>query len=400
MNSNNVTNLINKADCSGCGACVCVCPTKCLLMKSDREGFCYPYTDDKGCINCGKCLSVCPVKSKPETGDYKRRVFVVQHKDAGIRRESTSGGAFTAVAEYIIKSGGVVFGAGMDENFRVCHMAAYDIEQLALFRNSKYSQSDLGDTFLKVESYLTEGKKVLFSGTPCQVAGLKKFLPDAGENLITADVVCRGIPSPLVFKKYIDYQKRRFGEFDKVLFRDKYSGYTHTVMSLYRDDVCLYHNGLEYDPMLKLFYRGLISRPICSNCRFKGIERCSDFTLWDCFSAAEINRDFDDNRGPTFVMLHSEKAEMIFEKIQDNIRACEGETERVCSGAAEMLKSVPHNPERREFFRDIETMSPNELFDKWTPVTFGVRLNKLLRNILAKLGLYYTAKNLAARLKK
>lgn len=147
MNSNNVTNLINKADCSGCGACVCVCPTKRLLMKSDREGFCYPYTDDKGCINCGKCLSVCSVKSKPKTNNYNRRVFVVQHKDDRIRRESTSGGAFTAVAEYIIKSGGVVFGAGMDENFRVCHMAAYDIEQLALFRNSKYSQSDLGDTF-------------------------------------------------------------------------------------------------------------------------------------------------------------------------------------------------------------------------------------------------------------
>ena len=400
MSGNNVINSVNKTDCSGCGACACTCPMHCLTMKSDSEGFYYPYIDNKNCISCGKCLSVCSVKSKPKTNNYNRRVFVVQHKDDRIRRESTSGGAFTAIAEYIVKNGGIVFGAGMDENFRVRHMPAYDIEQLALFRNSKYSQSYLGDTFLKIKNYLLDGKKVLFSGTPCQVAGLKKFLPFADENLVTADVVCRGIPSPLVFEKYIDYQKRRFGEFDKVLFRDKYSGYTHTAMSLYRDNVCLYHNGLEYDPMLKLFYRGMICRPVCSNCRFKEIKRHSDFTLWDCFSAAEINSDFDDNKGTTFVMLHSEKAEMIFEKIQENIRSSECETEKVCGGTAEMLKSIPHNPERREFFRDVDSMSPEELFNKWTPVTLKVRLNKLLRNISAKLGLYYAAKNLAARLKK
>lgn len=400
MSSNNVINSVNKTDCSGCGACTCVCPAKCLSMKSDSEGFYYPYMDNENCINCGKCLSVCSVKSKPKTTDCSRRVFVVQHKDNRIRRESTSGGAFTAIAEYIIKNGGIVFGAGMDENFRVCHMPAYDIEQLALFRNSKYSQSDLGDTFLKIKNYLNEGKKILFSGTPCQVAGLKKFLPDSDENLITVDVVCRGIPSPLIFEKYIEYQKKRFGEFDKVLFRDKYSGYTHTAMSLYRDNVCLYHNGLEYDPMLKLFYRGMICRPVCSNCRFKEMKRCSDFTLWDCFSAAEINKAFDDNGGTTFVMLHSGKAEMIFEKIQGNIRFCEGKTESVCRSTEEMFKSISHNPERQNFFRDASSMLPEELFNKWAPITLKVRLNKLLRNILAKLGLYYIVKSLAERLKK
>lgn len=400
MSSNNVVNLINKTDCSGCGACVCACSTECLSMKSDNEGFLYPHMDDKNCINCGKCLSVCPIKSKPKTTDYTGRVFIVQHKNDRIRRESTSGGAFTAIAEHIIENGGIVFGAGMGKNFRVCHMAAYTVEQLALFRNSKYSQSDLGDTFIKIKNYLLEGKKILFSGTPCQVAGLKKFLPDAGENLITIDVVCRGIPSPLVFEKYIDYQKKKIGEFNKVLFRDKYSGYTHTAMSLYRDNVCLYHNGLEYDPMLKLFYQGMSCRPVCSNCLFKGMERCSDFTLWDCFSAEEINSVFDDNKGTTFVMLHSENAEMIFEKIQDNIRACEGETERVCNSTAEMFKSISHNPAREEFFRDVNSMLPEQLFNKWTPITLKVRLNKLLRNILAKLGLYYIVKNLAAKLKK
>ncbi len=394
MGSNNVTDLINKTDCSGCGACTCACPAKCLSMKGDSEGFYYPYADDKACINCGKCLSVCPVKSKPKMIDFGKRVFIVQHKDDRIRRESTSGGAFTAIAEYIIKAGGIVFGAGMDGNFRVRHMPAYDTEQLALFRNSKYSQSDLGDTFLKIKDCLMEGRKVLFSGTPCQVAGLKKFLPDGGENLVTVDVVCRGVPSPLVFEKYIDYQKKKLGEFDKVLFRDKYTGYTHTAMSLYRDNVCLYHNGLEYDPMLKLFYQGMSCRPACSSCHFKGSQRCSDFTLWDCFSAAEIDSGFDDNKGTTFVMLHSEKAEMIFEKIRDNIRASEGEAETVCSSTVEMFKSSPQNPKRQEFFEDVNSMSAEELFNKWTPITLKVRLNKLLRNILARLGMYYTVKKI------
>ncbi len=400
MSGDNVINLINKNDCSGCGACVCVCPKKCLLLKRDSEGFLYPHIENKGCVNCKRCLSVCPAESKPKTGGYIRRVFIAQHKDESVRRESTSGGAFTAIAEYIIKNGGIVFGAGMDKNFRVCHMPAYDIKQLSLFRNSKYSQSDLGDTFIKIKNYLDNGKKVLFSGTPCQVAGLKNFLPCDNENLVTVDVVCRGIPSPLVFEKYIEYQKSKLGEFDKVLFRDKYSGYTHTAMSLYRDNVCLYHNGLEYDPMLKLFYQAMICRPVCSNCRFKEIKRCSDFTLWDCFSAAKINRDFDDNKGTTFVMLHSKKAEMIFEKIQDNIRACECETEKICSFSTEMFKSVPTNPERQKFFKDVNLMQPEELFNKWAPVTLKVRLNKFLRNTLAKLGLYYIAKNLASKLKR
>lgn len=400
MSSSNVTDLIKKNDCSGCGACVCVCPAKCLFMKSDSEGFYYPHIDDKTCIRCGKCLSVCPVRSEPKTGDYSRRVFLVQHKDDRIRRESTSGGAFTAIAEYVLQNGGVVFGAGMDENFRVCHMPAYNTEQLALFRNSKYAQSDLGDTFLKIQQYLLQGKKVLFSGTPCQVAGLMNFLPDAGEDLITVDVVCRGIPSPLVFEKYIDYQKKKFGKFDKVLFRDKYAGYTHTAMSLYRDKVCLYHNGLEYDPMLRLFYKDMICRPVCSACRFKKIKRCSDFTLWDCFSVAEINRDFDDNKGTTFVMLQSEKAERIFEKIQDTIRFCEGNTESACTNTTEMLQSISHDPKRQAFFRDVDSMPPEELFRKWTPITLKVRTNKFLRNMLAKLGLYYTVKKFVAKLKK
>ena len=165
-------------------------------------------------------------------------------------------------------------------------------------------------------------------------------------------------------------------------------------MSLYRDNVCLYHNGLEYDPMLKLFYQGMSCRPACSSCHFKGGQRCSDFTLWDCFSAAEIDSGFDDNKGTTFVMLHSEKAEMIFEKIRDNIRASEGEAETVCSSAVEMFKSSPQNPKRQEFFEDVNSMSAEELFNKWTPITLKVRLNKLLRNILARLGMYYTVKKI------
>ena len=144
----------------------------------------------------------------------------------------------------------------------------------------------------------------------------------------------------------------------------------------------------------------MICRPVFSACRFKKIKRCSDFTLWDCFSVAEINRDFDDNKGTTFVMLQSEKAERIFEKIQNTIRFCEGNTESACTNTTEMLQSISHDPKRQAFFRDVDSMPPEELFRKWTPITLKVRTNKFLRNMLAKLGLYYTAKKFVAKLKK
>lgn len=394
-----VNDTVQKNQCSGCGVCALLCPAHCITMQRDSEGFLYPAVDAQQCIDCGLCTKRCPIHTKIDTGDFDRRVFLVQHRDDRIRRESTSGGAFTAIAETVIDSGGVVFGAAMCEGFRVCHIPVFDKEGLSRFRNSKYAQSDLGDSFASVKQYLEEDRTVLFSGTPCQVAGLKSYLGDNPEKLITVDVVCRGVPSPLVFEKYIDYQNKKLGKFDNVVFRDKYAGYTHTTMSFYNCGQCLYHNGLEYDPMLKLFYKGLISRPSCADCRFKGVERPSDFTLWDCFSASDTAKEFDDNKGTTNVMLHSEKAEALFGAMRERIRSREGDAQKICRSSAEMSNSASAHPDRNRFFSDMENMDAESLFRKWTPVTLKVRAEKLIRNVLAKTGLYYKVKKAAAKFK-
>jgi len=368
-------------------------------MTCDDEGFLYPVIDEDKCVNCNKCRDVCPVDKPKDTGNYKRRVFIVQHKDEKVRRESTSGGAFTAIAEYFIENNGVVFGAAYDENFKVVHKWVDNREDLKLFRNSKYSQSDITESYSELKRFLDEGRLVLFSGTPCQVAGVKSVFKDY-ENLVTADVVCHGIPSPLVFEKYIAFQRSQYSIFDKVYFRDKYSGYTHSTMSLYNGDKCLYHNGVEYDAMLRLFFAEMISRPVCSDCHFKDRERVSDFTLWDCFFPQNINAEFDDNKGTTHMLIHSARGYEIFESIKDKVRYAEGDCEEICNNSYEMTDSHSQNPQREMFFKDMKILTNEELFNKYAPVTFGVKTEKFLRNVFAKLGIYYAMKKVYYKLKR
>ncbi len=391
--------IIDKKDCSGCSACAFVCPFNCISMTPDDEGFSYPVIDENICVNCNKCKDICPVFKEEDIGDFERKVFIVQHKDEKIRRESTSGGAFTAIAEYVIENGGVVFGASYDESFKVVHTSAVTKDELSKFRNSKYAQSDILASYNELKGFLEEGRLVLYSGTPCQIAGIKRVFGDY-ENLVTQDVVCHGIPSPLVFEKYIAFQRSRYSIFDKVYFRDKYSGYTHSTMSLYNNGKCLYHNGIEYDPMLKLFFMEMISRPVCSDCHFKTSERVSDFTLWDCFFPQKINPDFDDNKGTTHMLIHSKKGYEIFESIKDKIRFSEGNAKEICENSYEMNNSHKPNEKRETFFKDIKLLTAEELFNKYTPVTFLVKVEKVLRNIFAKLGIYYFMKNVYYKLKR
>ncbi|MDR0914915.1 MAG: Coenzyme F420 hydrogenase/dehydrogenase, beta subunit C-terminal domain [Oscillospiraceae bacterium] len=393
-----VTN--KKEDCSGCGACTHICPKKCIAMREDAEGFLYPFIDKSACINCRLCNNVCPVLSPLPQKRKTAKTYIVQNKDEQVRRESTSGGAFSAIAEHIIGLGGKVWGVCLDENFTAKHTYAENSAQLAAFRGSKYSQSELGNTFLEVKNALLADQWALFSGTPCQVEGLLRYLGGDKEKLITVDVVCHGAPSPRVFKKYVEYQRQKTGEFDKLLFRDKYSGYTHTTMSLYKDGKCLYHNGLEYDPMLKLYFKTLISRPSCGKCMFKKINRASDFTLWDCYDVEKMDKSFDDNKGTSNVMLHTQKAEAIFEEIKKNFKYAPTNAMQVCTQSVEMTQShLPHK-KRHQFFCDLNKMEAKDLFKKWCPVTIGVLFNKKMRELLAYTGLYARVRQLAWKIKK
>lgn len=197
-----------KKECCGCNACAQRCPKSCITMREDSEGFLYPEVDKEICIDCGICEKVCPVmyqgnKRKPLA------VYAVKHKNNEIRLSSSSGGVFTALAESVIDEGGVVFGAKFDDNWCVVHSYSETKEGLAAFRGSKYLQSRIGDSFKKVECFLKANRKVLFSGTPCQIAGLKRFLRKEYDNLLTVDFVCHGVPSPGVWREYLNEETAR-----------------------------------------------------------------------------------------------------------------------------------------------------------------------------------------------
>ena len=200
--------IVDKSQCCGCTACVSVCPKQCIAMQEDEEGFLYPVVDTSLCIDCNLCQKVCP-ELHPMNTRTPLHVYAAKHKDEQIRLASSSGGIFTLLAEKVIDEGGVVFGARFNASWEVVHDYTETKEGLTAFRGSKYVQSWLGNCFSKVRSFLSEGRKVMFTGTPCQVAGLKQYLRKEYDNLLTVDVVCHGVPSPKVWRMYLDEVARK-----------------------------------------------------------------------------------------------------------------------------------------------------------------------------------------------
>jgi len=230
-----------KQNCTGCYACYNICPKSCLAMNSDNEGFWYPKVDNKNCIQCKKCIKVCPIINK--TTVYNEPFsYACYNKDNNIRFESSSGGIFTLVAEEIIKNGGVVFGAGFDGDFNVKHSYVETIEELHRFRGSKYVQSSIGDAYKQSGSFLKQGRLVLFSGTPCQIGGLKSYLGTEYSNLFCIDIVCHGVPSPKVWKKYVSFRVNISGTpIQNITFRLKNKGkrQINRYMKLYINETSL-----------------------------------------------------------------------------------------------------------------------------------------------------------------
>ena len=358
-------------------------------MLPNHEGFLHPTVNAEKCIECGACEKACPGLAPAQNITTEPEAFVVQHQDDGIRYQSTSGGGFTAIAEEIIRRGGVVFGAVMTDGLTVKHDYVTDVAGLARFRNSKYVQSEIGDCYQQAKSFLKENKWVCFSGTPCQINGLYKFLGRDYDNLITVDVVCKSVPSPLVFKKYVEYKKQKEGNITDVVFRDKKRGFLYCTMAHYlsREDrkaaKDIYRRGSESDEWLRMFLSGKISRHSCMVCPYQTAHRVGDFTLGDIWETGNLS--FDDNKGSTLLHVWTPKGKRFLECINDNIKIVSYPIEK--SRGVERTNTIKAYPQRAQLFKDANSLTAGAFFMKYAPNTMKIRLKQSGRYLLWRLGL-------------
>lgn len=392
----------NKKDCCGCSACYSICPKNCIEMKADEEGFLYPNINKDLCVNCRLCENVCPIINKVEEKVFEQEGYLVQNKDEKIRKESTSGGAFSAIAKYVLDRKGVVFGVQYDENLNVVHSYVENEIDLKLYRNSKYVQSKIGETFKQAKKFLDEDRWVCFSGTACQIEGLKKYLRKDYNKLITVDVVCRAVPSPLLWKKYIEYQKNKYdNDIKNILFRDKsFYGYNHSQISIQLSNgEKVYHNGLESDPMLRAMFLNICHRPSCyDSCVFKKQYRISDFTIWDCFVTNKFTKNLDD-KGTTRVLIHTKKGIKIFNDIKKQVNYERIDINFLTKDVKELNTSVEMNYKRIDFVRDLQILNGDELFNKYFRETLKIKIERTIRRLSAKLGIYSFIRSIYNKLK-
>ena len=319
--------ILDKSQCCGCTACVSICPKQCITMREDEEGFLYPVVDSSHCIDCNLCKKVCP-ELYPKEMREPLHVYAAKHKNEQVRLASSSGGIFTLLAEKIIDEGGVVFGVRFNNNWDVVHDYTETMEGLAVFRGSKYVQSYMGDCYLKAKSFLEQGRKVMFTGTPCQIAGLKNFLRKDYDNLLTVDVVCHGVPSPKVWQVYLDEIARKGGknsvlshpivektEINHIDFRSKSIGWKKFSFALTlskatadgEKNTVLLSSIFTENPYMNAFLSNLSLRPSCYDCPAKSGKSGSDITIADFWGIEDVLPEFDDDKGISLVLSYSEK---------------------------------------------------------------------------------------------
>lgn len=347
-------NIQHKTDCCGCHACATVCAKHCITMLTDEEGFLYPVVDKDACTDCGLCERVCPVINQSDPRK-PLKVYAAKNKNEEIRRQSSSGGIFTLLAEKVIGEGGVVFGARFDDEWNVVHSWADTIEGVAAFRGSKYVQSTIGNAYREVKDFLKQGRKVLFSGTPCQIAGLKKFLRKDYDNLLTVDVVCHGVPSPGVWRRYLDELRAELraergvgkntvpSSIDElpvitgISFRDKTNGWkkygfrlcyaaSEAVSNSVPDSAIKEEKQLLQPFRDNLFMQGFLAnlylRPSCYACAARSGKSGSDISIADFWGVQNYYPEFDDDKGVGLVLINSEKGGLVYDSIDSlNVEA-------------------------------------------------------------------------------
>lgn len=376
--------LKKKKDCMGCHACLNICPQGCISMESDSEGFWYPAVDYNKCIECSLCVKACPVINKT-TVNNEPKAYACINNDEKIRLESSSGGIFTLIAEQIIYESGVVFGAGFDDDFELIHSYVETKEELAKFRGSKYVQSKTGDAYHQAKKFLKQGKKVLFTGTPCQIAGLKSYLGQTYENLFCVDIVCHGVPSPKVFRKYVDYQESSVGSSTRrIAFRLKNEGWKRFSVSFLFKNNTEYRQNLRKDLYMRAFLKDVCLRPSCYACEFKTLHRQSDVTLADFWGIQNMLPEMDDDKGTSLIFVNSDSGHSMLNRIKDKTLCKEVDINQAVKYNSAAIKSAGYNSKRDQFFANLNDVPFDKLVKKYCSDRMGVVIKRKGKALIYK----------------
>lgn len=374
-------NIINNKDCCGCSACVSICPKHCIMMTEDEEGFLYPKVNGEICIDCGLCERVCN-----ELNPYNKRepiqVLAAINKDEEIREKSSSGGVFYIIAEKIISKGGVVFGARFDKNWQVVIDFAEDMKGVESFMGSKYVQARMDTAYIDVKRFLDQGRMVLFSGTPCQVAGLHKYLRKSYENLITVDFICHGVPSPKVWRIYLDGIMKEYKKLCSIEFRNKKNGWKNFNFKLgYNkdDDTISLLSPFSRNHYMKAFLHDIILRPSCYDCKVKGCSSMSDITIADFWGVNSIFPKMDDDKGTSLVFINTDKGKDALDFSCLNVALTD--FKRVIPLNSACCYSPKSHPKRNEFFSHLGNENLIELINDYTKPTLKQRIRNVKADI-------------------
>lgn len=364
-------------NCSSCGACANVCGRNAISMRLDVEGFYRPVIDSEKCIECGACERICPWNKEilnPNKSSNNPKTLAAFANDESIRLQSSSGGIFTVLAERILENGGVVIGVAQITPTHFGHIVVENKEDLEKLRGSKYVQADTSFIYKEVRNLLKSGRKILFSGTPCQVAALYAVLGNAATsvNLFTVDIVCHGTPSVKVFEKYIkELEKENSALVASSRFRDKRMGWRlfsmTSSLNTISGDCFQFSKTLREDKFMRVFLQNICLNSSCADCHYGTLPRIADITLGDYWGVSKYHPEMDDDKGTSVVLLNTEHGVDLFNSISDKINQCESKVEYAIAGNPCIVRSSKQHPKRSEFFTDLDKYTLNDLIKKYCP---------------------------------
>lgn len=364
-------NGVGKKKCTGCFACYSVCPRKCIEMVADVEGFLYPEVDDTRCVHCGMCKQVCVAQCRTME-KQKSSIYAAANKNEFERNAGSSGGIFSILAKYILGIGGVVFGAAYIDG-TVKHVCISKIDDLNILYGSKYVQSYIGNAYQIAKSLLESGKTVLFTGTPCQIDGLRNYLRKDYQNLFTQDLICHGVPSQKVFDVYLDYKVHEIGlpsqSVSKVSFRDKTFGWKRFSIKFEDESDTVYLNTSGKDEFFQAFLNDISLRESCYRCPSRSVHRNSDITLADFWGGERFIPELADDGGISLVFIHSEKGAHLFEKIKAEAYCYSVDVKSALALNPAAYRSPVKPWKRRYFFRNLDKDKFSDLVRKSVRMT-------------------------------